>query len=66
MVKSPILQQYGRSTKKKLEVDNRIKQKRFENLIVQRIKCDHFIKIRCTNPKDETLKVDLIRKKTGY
>lgn len=44
----------------------RIDRKKFEYILDRRIKSNPIIKVMCTKPKDESLKVYLIRKKTWY
>ena len=52
--------------KRILELNDCIDRKKFENIIVWRIKPDPIIKVRCTKPKNEMLKVHLIKKKVKY
>lgn len=48
------------------ELNVHIDMKKFENVLVQRIKSNPIMKVRCNKPKEERLKVHLIRKKTKY
>ena len=52
--------------KRVLKLNVRINRKKFENVLVWRIKSGPIINFRCIKTKDESLKVHLVRKKTEY
>ena len=48
------------------ELNDRINRKKFGDVLNRRTKPAPIIKVRCTKPRNESLKLHLVRKKTEY
>lgn len=47
-------------------MNERINQKKFGDVLARKYQPDSFIKVRCSKPKNESLKIHLVRKKAEY
>lgn len=47
-------------------MNDRINRKKYGNFLIRRYKPDPIIKVKCTKPKNESLKVHLVKKKAKY
>ncbi|CAI9266031.1 unnamed protein product [Lactuca saligna] len=48
------------------ELNDRINIKKFGDVLARRSEHDPIIRVRCTKPRNESLKLHFVRKKTGY